>query len=80
MADQARTPYGQSQMHNIDSLRGLGAVVRILRMATRYRWRMGIGVACTVIAAFFQLLIPQFLGDAVDIAQGLLGARAADPD
>ena len=80
MADQARTPYGRSHMHNIDTLRGLGAVMRILRMATRYRWRLGIGVVCTVIAANFQLLIPQFLGDAVDNAQGLLGSPAADPE
>ena len=80
MADQARTPYGRSHMHNIDTLRGLGAVMRILRMATRYRWRLGIGVVCTVIAANFQLLIPQFLGDAVDTAQGLLASPAADPE
>ena len=79
MADQARTPYGRSHMHDIETLRGLGAVMRILRMATHYRWRLGVGVACTVIAANFQLLIPQYLGDAVDHAQGLLAASTADP-
>jgi ATP-binding cassette subfamily B protein len=66
-------------MHDIETLRGVGAVMRILRMAARYRWRLGIGFVCSVIAAVFQLLIPQYLGDAVDNAQGLLKAAAADP-
>jgi len=54
-------------------------VVRILRMAARYRLRITLGVICTVIAANFQLLIPQYLGDAVDQAQSLLGAAGANP-
>lgn len=59
--------------------RGLGTVTRILRMSARYRWRLGIGVVATVVAANFQLLIPKYLGAAVDHAQGLLAAGAADP-
>ncbi|MCZ6610553.1 MAG: ABC transporter ATP-binding protein [Alphaproteobacteria bacterium] len=52
----------------------MNTVARILRMAARYRFRLGIGVVCTVVAANFQLLIPQFLGAAVDHAQSLLAA------
>jgi ATP-binding cassette subfamily B protein len=57
----------------------MNTVARILRMAARYRFRLGIGVVCTVIAANFQLLIPQFLGDAVDNAQSLLDTAGASP-
>jgi ATP-binding cassette subfamily B protein len=56
---------------------------RVLAMALRYRTGMAIAILTTVVAAGFQLLIPQFLGRAVDSAQGLLAggdpvaARAA---
>ena len=56
---------------------------RVLAMALRYRAGMAIALATTVVAAGFQLLIPQYLGQAVDSAQGLLAggdealARAA---
>ena len=46
---------------------------RVLAMALRYRQGMAIAVGTTIVAAVFQLLIPQYLGRAVDIAQGLLG-------
>jgi ATP-binding cassette, subfamily B, multidrug efflux pump len=46
---------------------------RVLRMALRYRQGMTIALGTTIVAAVFQLLIPQYLGRAVDIAQGLLG-------
>jgi ATP-binding cassette subfamily B multidrug efflux pump len=46
---------------------------RVLAMALRYRQGMAIALVTTIIAAVFQLLIPQFLGQAVDSAQGLLG-------
>jgi ATP-binding cassette, subfamily B, multidrug efflux pump len=45
---------------------------RVLAMALRYRAGMAVALATTVVAAGFQLLIPQYLGDAVDSAQGLL--------
>lgn len=45
---------------------------RITGMAFRYRWRMAVAVAATLLAAGFQLLVPQLLGQAVDEAQGLL--------
>jgi ATP-binding cassette subfamily B multidrug efflux pump len=56
---------------------------RVLRMALRYRRGMAIAVGTTIVAAIFQLLIPRYLGQAVDTAQGLLAggdeiaARAA---
>jgi ATP-binding cassette subfamily B multidrug efflux pump len=59
---------------------GFGAVTRILRMTVGYHWRLGIGIVATVVAANFQLLIPQYLGAAVDHAQGLLSARDVGPE
>ena len=56
---------------------------RVLRMALRYPRGMAIALVTTVVAAIFQLMIPQYLGEAVDSAQGLLAggdqasARAA---
>ena len=56
---------------------------RVFAMALRYRQGMAIALVTTIIAALFQLMIPQYLGQAVDSAQGLLGngdpaaARAA---
>ncbi len=46
---------------------------RVLGMALRYRRGMAIAVGTTIVAAIFQLMIPQYLGRAVDSAQGLLG-------
>ena len=63
----------------ISPFRGMNTVMRILRMAARYRYRFAIGVVCTVIAANFQLLIPQYLGDAVDHSQSLLAVTNANP-
>jgi ATP-binding cassette subfamily B multidrug efflux pump len=51
---------------------------RITAMAFRYRGRMALAIAATISAAVFQLFVPQFLGRAVDQAQGLLaGATEA---
>lgn len=51
---------------------------RITRMAFRHRARMAIALVSTVAAAVFQLFVPQFLGQAVDQAQGLLTRAAGD--
>jgi len=67
-------------LDDVMSARGVNALMRILRMAMRYRVRFAVGAACTVVAANFQLLIPQYLGDAVDHAQGMLASGAADPE
>ena len=47
-------------------------LLRITAMAFRHRWRMALAVTATILGGFFQLLVPQYLGRAVDQAQGLL--------
>ncbi|MDP7100898.1 MAG: hypothetical protein QF503_07070, partial [Rhodospirillales bacterium] len=56
-----------------DYRKGLGSLSRIARMATRYRVQFSVAIIAVIIAAFFQLYIPRFLGEAVDHATGLLG-------
>ncbi|MFM1815757.1 MAG: hypothetical protein RLZ98_2452 [Pseudomonadota bacterium] len=51
--------------------------MRILEMAVGYRREMAIAILCTIIAANFQLLIPQYLGSAVDQAHSLLASGSA---
>jgi len=58
-------------------LSDLAILRRVLAMALRYRKGMAIAVATTIVAAAFQLLIPQYLGQAVDSAQGLLAGGDA---
>ncbi len=53
---------------NVDT----GVLRRITAMAFGYRWRMGLAILATLLAGTFQLFVPQFLGRAVDQAQGLL--------
>ncbi len=50
---------------------------RITKLAAAFRWRLALAVAATIVAAGFQLMIPQFLGQAVDGALGLVGSTAA---
>ena len=65
------------------ALSDVGILRRVLGMALRHRRGMATAVLTTIVAALFQLLIPQYLGQAVDSAQGLLAggdevaARAA---
>lgn len=63
----------------------VNVIVRILRMAARHRVNMTLGVVFAMVAAYFQLLIPSFLGNAVDQAQALLtqpgvGREAAETE
>ncbi len=51
-----------------------GVLSRITAMAFRNRWRMSLGIVAAICAGIFQLFVPQFLGRAVDEAQGLLGS------
>jgi ATP-binding cassette subfamily B protein len=53
---------------------------RITAMAFRYRWRMALAMVATVLAACFMLFVPQFLGDAVDEAHGLLAGAVTGGD
>ena len=50
---------------------------RITAIAFRHRARMAIAIGSTIIASVFQLYIPQYLGLAVDQAQGLLAGATA---
>ncbi len=52
-------------------------LVRITRMAFRHRARMAIAIVATFCAASTQLLVPQYLGQAVDQAKGLLFGAAS---
>ena len=64
--------YGQAKALGSGAEYRVDTLLRIARMALGYRWRMLSAVIAVIVAAIFQLLIPQFLGAAVDNAQGLL--------
>jgi len=51
---------------------------RIIRLALRYRFRITVAIAATIVAAIFQLAIPPLLGNAVDSALGLLHDSAVE--
>lgn len=53
---------------------------RIFKLAAEQRTRLMLAVFAILVAAWFQLMIPGFLKDAVDGAFGLLGSATADPD
>jgi len=47
-------------------------LLRIIRLAMKYKWRLAVAIGATLAASVFQLMIPQYLGQAVDGALGLL--------
>jgi ATP-binding cassette subfamily B protein len=49
----------------------VNALWRVLRMALRYRVRFPAAVLAVIAAGVFQLLIPLYLGAAIDQALGL---------
>ena len=53
---------------------------RIVRIALRNRVRVALAIAATLCATAFQLMIPRFLGNAVDGALGLLGEASVSPE
>lgn len=53
---------------------------RIFKLAAEQRGRLALAVFGILTAAVFQLMIPQFLGDAVDGAVGLLGSATVAPE
>lgn len=57
---------------NGDYRRGVNALWRVLRMALGYRVRFPAAVLSVVAAGIFQLLIPRYLGGAIDHATSLL--------
>jgi len=58
----------------------VGVLWRISQMAFRHRGRMAVAIVSTILAAIFQLYVPQYLGQAVDQARGLLAGGAAGGD
>jgi len=87
VADSAASPAVKSAIHGTDTLvpsldgdyqRGVSALWRVLRMALRYRVRFPAAVLAVIAAGVFQLLIPRYLGEAIDQALGFLsGTQAA---
>jgi ATP-binding cassette, subfamily B, multidrug efflux pump len=57
---------------NGDYRRGVNALWRVLRMALSYRVRFPAAVLAVIGGAIFQLLIPRFLGAAIDQAGSML--------
>ena len=41
-------------------------LLRIIRLAMKYKWRLAVAIGATLAASVFQLMIPQYLGQAVD--------------
>jgi ATP-binding cassette subfamily B protein len=64
---------------NIDRRLGNDAQIlwRIIRLCLRHRLRLAVAVGATLVAALFQLAVPQLLGSAVDGALGLLDTENA---
>ena len=58
----------------VDTRTGAGVLARITRMTLRFRVRLLIGILGTVGAALAQLMIPRFMGQAVDSIHNLLQA------
>ena len=57
---------------NGDYRLGVNALWRVLRMALSYRVRFPVAVLAVIGAAIFQLMIPRFLGKAIDQAGSML--------
>ncbi len=72
----------QGMSEDLDHRVGDDAAVlwRIIRLALRYRVRVTIAIGASIAAALFQLMIPRFLGTAVDNALGLLGGGSISPE
>ena len=77
---QAEKQAKKQAMDEVLGSQNVNAIKRIIRMALRYRLRFTIGAVCTVIAANFQIMIPQYLGTAVDQAHNLMAATGANPE
>ena len=73
------TPQAPDTTYDVDvSKLDTSVLWRITRMAFRHRWRMAFAIGATLAAAFFQLFVPQYLGQAIDQAQVLLTDPSAD--
>jgi ATP-binding cassette subfamily B protein len=57
--------------------KGASTMWRVMRLGFDTPWQVTIALVSTLLAAAFQLLIPQLLGRAVDLTQGVAGGDAA---
>ena len=77
----ARTYAGMTIDKDRDAGDDAAVVWRIFKLAAQRRLRLALGISAILAAAFFQLLIPQYMGDAVDGAVMLLeGGSASDEE
>ena len=76
----ARTYAGMDIDKDRDASDDAAVVWRIFKLAAKRRVRLALAAVTIVAAGFFQLLIPQYLGDAVDGAVMLLGSASASPE
>jgi ATP-binding cassette subfamily B protein len=56
--------------------KGIGTMWRVMRLGLETPWQVTIALVSTLLAAVFQLVIPQLLGHAVDLTQGVAGSDA----
>jgi ATP-binding cassette subfamily B protein len=56
--------------------KGIGTMWRVMRLGLETPWQVTIALVSTLLAAVFQLVIPQLLGHAVDLTQGVAGGDA----
>ena len=76
----ARTYAGMAIDKDRDAGDDAAIVWRIFKLAAKRRLRLALAAVTILAAGFFQLLIPQYLGDAVDGAIMLLGSGSASPE
>ena len=76
----ARTYAGMAIDKDRDAGDDAAIVWRIFKLAAKRRLRLALAAVTILAAGFFQLLIPQYLGDAVDGAVMLLGSASTSPE
>ena len=74
--DSEADPSYRIEVSNLDTR----VLRRITALAFGHHWRIWIAIGAALLAATFQLFVPQFVGQAVDQAQGLLAGVAAGDD
>ena len=76
----ARTYSGMTIDKDRDARDDAAVLWRIFKLAGAQRLRLALATVTILAAGFFQLMIPQYLGDAVDGAVRLLGTSMSDQE
>ena len=71
-AKQRGNPF--SHVADVSWGRGLGTLIRIVRLNLRHPWQVSVTLVATLIASGLMLWIPRLLGQAVDEARGVMTA------